>query len=87
MSHELKTWPEFFQAVIDNKKKFEVRKNDRNFKAGDVLRLREWNPQWDNDPVTEQYTGRYCYVMVCYVLSDNVPGLEPGYCIMSITQI
>lgn len=86
MNHELKTLPEFFQAVIDGKKTFEVRKDDRNFKEGDVLRLREWNPLWKNDPVTERYTGRYCYVLVNYVLR-HFPGLEPGYCVMSIIQI
>lgn len=50
MVHELKTLPEYFQAVKEKRKPFEVRKNDRNFKVGDSLYLREWTG--------EEYTGR-----------------------------
>lgn len=52
MRHNLKTWPEYFQAVIDGKKTFEIRKNDRDFKVGNELLLQEY------DPEQETYTGR-----------------------------
>lgn len=51
-THELKCWPSFFQAILDDRKRFELRVNDRNYQVGDVLHLREWNPE------LEQYTGR-----------------------------
>ena len=36
MIHELKTLPEYFEAVIKGKKLFEVRKFDRPFQKGDM---------------------------------------------------
>lgn len=63
--HELKTWPVFYEKIIDGSKPFEVRNNDRNFKVGDVLFLREY------DPDAEAYTGRSCQKEVTYILGDN----------------
>lgn len=37
MIHELKIAPKYFEAVISDKKKFEVRKDDRNYQENDVL--------------------------------------------------
>ena len=42
MIHHLKTLPNFFQAVIDERKPFEIRENDRNFKIGDRVILEEF---------------------------------------------
>lgn len=76
VEHELKCWPAFFLPVVCGVKTFEVRKNDRHFKVGDVLWLREW------DPDTEEYTGRDARVRVIYMLHDF--GLEDGYVVMGI---
>ena len=42
--HELKIWPNEFKDTCSGKKTFEVRKNDRCFKIGDMLILREFVP-------------------------------------------
>ena len=42
MTHHLKIKPEYFQAVIDGKKPFEIRNNDRNFQTGDKVILEEY---------------------------------------------
>ena len=47
-----KTWPKFFQEVLDGKKKFELRLADFDIKEGDMLILEEY------DPKTKKYTGR-----------------------------
>lgn len=42
--HELKTWPDSFEAIVRGEKRHEVRKNDRGFAVGDELVLREFVP-------------------------------------------
>lgn len=82
VTHELKTWPEFFQAVVEGRKHFELRKNDRKFFVGDRLHLREY------DPNTDLYTGRWCRVAVTYVMRDVQRwGLPADMCVMSIRPV
>lgn len=78
MIHELKTDVEYFQAVYDGDKNFEVRPDDRDLKVGDVLHLREF------DPEKQIYTGRDCRAGVTYILREY-PGVKPGLCILSTT--
>jgi len=44
--HELKTWPQFFQPILNGIKRFELRRDDRleSFQVGDELLLKEWDP-------------------------------------------
>lgn len=74
-THELKTWPEFFKLVWSGQKPFELRFDDRGFRAGDMLRLREYVQRDD------RYTGRQIDVKITSVIS-GFPGLEPDYVIM-----
>lgn len=53
MTHHLKTKPKYFQAVINGKKPFEIRFNDRNFQVSDRVILEEYTseeiiPQCEN---------------------------------------
>lgn len=75
--HALKTWPAYFDAVADGRKRFEVRSTrDRTFTVGDVLVLREW------DHNTETYSGRSVRVVVTFVL--GAPFAPEGNVILSI---
>lgn len=78
MIHELKVWPEYFRPIWLEEKKFEVRKNDRNFQRGDGLQLKEY------DPKKKKYTGREEYYEVTYILYGPDFGIKKGYCVMSI---
>ena len=44
MKHELKIWPQFYCRVADGSKTFEIRRNDRAFQPGDIVELKEWDP-------------------------------------------
>lgn len=73
--HDLKILPFFFEDVISCNKKFEIRKDDRDYKVGDIFFLNEWDP--DNG-----YTGRSFYGQISYVLRDiQEYGLMEGYVI------
>ena len=77
MIHELKLSTNYFPDVISGKKSFEVRKNDRPFKVGDLLALNEY------DTKAKCYTGNSCLVYVDYILDDKNYCKE-GYVVMSI---
>ena len=74
--HRLKIMPEFYQAVIDGRKTFELRRNDRDFSIGDTLILCEWNG--------EGFTGREWRCQVEYML-EGYAGLQPGYAILGLS--
>ena len=80
MIHDLKTIPEYYEAVRIGKKNFEVRKNDRDYKVGDALSLQEY------DPVEKRYTGRSIGFTVIYIL-DNPEFVKEGYVIMGLGAV
>lgn len=81
MRHELKTLPEYFQALAEGRKTFEIRKNDRNFEETDILELKEWNPAMG-------FTGNFVIAEVNYILSSAPEfGLMEGFVIMSLSII
>jgi len=78
-THELKTWPEYFQAIKSGAKAFELRRDDRDFAVGDELWLREW------DPDAQCFTYEDLTVRVTYVLRDaEAFGLMCGFCVLGI---
>lgn len=95
--HELKTWPEFFNQTRNGRKKFELRQNDRDFKVGDELLLKEWSPVEtvsSNMRVNEPgYTGRELRVQVDYIMTANAAQfndfgvLDADYVIMSVSLV
>ena len=78
MVHDLKCWPEFFAAVRDGFKPFEVRKADRDFRVGDTLRL------WEFDPAHAIHTGKYFDRRVTYALAGGQFGVEEGHVVLGL---
>lgn len=73
--HELKILPQYFEAVDNGSKRFELRKDDRNFHVGDRIKLCEWE--------NGRYTGRNIVYFITYILRDCPEyGLKDGYCII-----
>ena len=75
--HDLKIDPEYFNDVITGEKRFEVRKNDRDYKKRDLLNLQEY------DREKKEYTGRKTLIPVRYIL-DNQEYLREGFVILGL---
>jgi hypothetical protein len=78
--HSLKILPEYYQEVEYGNKTFEVRKNDRGYKIGDTLELREYIPDLG-------YTGHASRFRVKYILHGGEFGIEEGFVMMSIVKV
>jgi histidinol phosphatase-like PHP family hydrolase len=81
MTHELKIYPWYYCAMATQKKKFELRENDRNYQVGDILVLKEF------DPATKRYTGFEMKCKVTYILTlSEFLMLDTEYVILSVTS-
>lgn len=70
-----KILPEYFYDILLNNKRFEIRKNDCDYKVGDKIKL----ILFENNQINPN---NYFIVKITYVLK-NIPeyGLDKDYCI------
>lgn len=73
-THSLKITSKHFEEVLSGRKTFEIRKNDRDFKVGDVVKLNEYLGK--SDANEDVYSGRFVRVFITYIydLEDVLPG-------------
>jgi len=76
--HELKTISPYFQDVKLGVKTFEIRKNDRFFQIGDLLRLKEYNP------ITNTYSKDFIDVRIIYITRY---AQKDGYVVLGIERV
>lgn len=80
-THRIKTWPGPFAAVLDGSKRFEYRRNDRDYRTGDCLHLIEW------EPIGKHETGRSCEARVTFTLYGLEFGVPEGFVVMSLADV
>lgn len=71
--HDIKLAAMYFDDVQSGKKSFELRKNDRHYKVGDLLNMHEYSDG--------NQTERSIKAEIVYMIEDY-NGLEEGYCIL-----
>lgn len=76
ITHDLKIRSEFFEAVRSGVKRFEIRRNDRGYKVGDLLCLHETDGAG--------YTGRSVAKFVSYITDFEQ---RSGFVVMGISSI
>ena len=88
--HDLKTWPRSWEDIDAGTKRVDLRLDDRDFRVGDVLILREFNPLRNRvDPVTQVetpglFTGRVCQRRVTHILRGGKYGLATDHVALSL---
>lgn len=86
MKHTLKTDSEGFRAVYDGKKTHEIRFNDRDYKPGDQLALKETKYTGEEMKAGKPLicTDAGILAKVTHVLHGPIYGLADGWVILSI---
>ncbi|GKQ96004.1 ASCH/PUA domain-containing protein [Aeromonas hydrophila] len=75
MKHELKIKPEYFAAVVNGEKTFEIRNNaDRNFQVGDTLILKSWDGE---------FNGNFVERTISYITDFEQ---KPGYVVLGLAN-
>lgn len=88
--HRLKTWPEPFRAVLDGRKSYEIRVNDRGYMVGDILELAEWDPSRAHERLNMEhagYTGREVRKRVTYMTPGGQWGLPANLCVLGVAPV
>lgn len=73
--HELKIQSEFYDAVVQGYKNFEIRKNDRDFRVGDHVVLREFEQG--------KYTYRKYGAYISYITDYEQ---KPGFVVFAMSD-
>ena len=76
--HRLKINPEYYDDVRTGRKPWELRKNDRDFKEGDTVRL-EWF-----DPREGYYSGSSFVRKIGLILYGPLHGVREGFCVFTV---
>lgn len=77
-THELKSWPDQFQALWTGRKRAEFRRDDRGYAVGDLLDLREW------EPGAGRHTGFRLMARVTHLVRGPAFEIPAGYVVLSV---
>lgn len=67
-THRIKLASQYFDAVQKEEKNFEIRKNDRDYREGDWLILREWDGS--------NFTGRKIVRRIVHIYELDLIGFD-----------
>ena len=73
--HDLKTSEPYYSHIVDGYKTFEIRRDDRGFKVGDLLNLQRY--------VDGEYTGYYIRFKIIYICDFEQ---KENYVVMGIKE-
>lgn len=84
--HDLKTDKSLYHDILHGKKRFEIRKNDRDYHASDLLVPRAYDQEARKYYDQQQHAP--ILVRVTYMLEDyESRGLRDGFVVMGIERV
>lgn len=86
--HELKIKKEYFQKVYFGNKTFELRKDDRGYEVGDLIKFKVIDKEEHSEKGFDEYVDSEALYIITYILR-NVPeyGLDKDFCILGIKRV
>ena len=88
--HKVKILLEYANAILEGRKLFEIRKNDRNYKEGDLITFNviEKDDRGDIKTLPNHLLTKRTYQITYVLESKDFPeGIPSGYCVFSIKDI
>ena len=91
--HKLKIKEEYYKAIVDGNKTFELRKNDRDYQVGDLIQFTD--DLFNQEKIADKFMAEKYYPQpsetlfkITYIL-EGVPeyGLDTEYCILGIKRV
>lgn len=86
VEHTVKCWPQYYDAIEAGEKPFDVRRDDRGYQRGDILRSQRTRPE-SLHTVEYDYNGKPIKEMrhrITYVLTGGQFGIEPGFVVLGL---
>lgn len=84
-THKVKSWPDLFASLISGDRQFDLRRNDRGYKVGDLIVFQEY------DDRKRVFTGMELSRRITYVMDgvgvgsiEPLRGLQHGFVILSL---
>ena len=90
--HTLKTWPDYWWAVAEGGKNFEVRRDDRGFQKGDTVSLLCFDPKKEkymSDSANHAMNAASAMEItreITWILTGGQFGIEPGYVVFGLSE-
>ncbi|WP_394178452.1 DUF3850 domain-containing protein [Marinomonas posidonica] len=81
-AHQLKIHQDFWNDLVEGKKTAEIRRNDRDYKVGDILLIKAFPV----DAEGYQHETDSEVRIITHITEGGQYGIEKGYCLLSMAK-
>src|SRR4051812_39992914 len=86
--HTVKCWPSYYDAIASGEKTFDVRRDDRGYQKGDILKLQKYEiGHGFHTVVGSRFQNVEQRKLITWILTGGQFGIEPGYVVMALADL